>query len=247
MKAKDRIIVALDTPSLETAGEQAGRLFDHVGLFKVGLELICHAGLPEVLYRLQHFPLMVDLKLADIPNTMRGAIRALGELKAQHPQARGGPKFVTVHASAGSAGLLAAVEEADKHDIKVLAVTVLTSIDEGECYAVFGRSPEEQVENMAHGAYNAGCLGVVCSPEEAPLIRKHYPHRDLTIVTPGVRPTWASKDDQARVATPKLAISRGADYVVVGRPILQPPAGMTPLEASISIASDIADGELVVE
>jgi orotidine-5'-phosphate decarboxylase len=213
LSARERLIVALDVPDADAAFAAARRLAGHVGMFKVGLELFVAEG-PSVVGRLRELApdveIFLDLKLHDIPNTMRGAIRSVRQL---------GVKFVTVHAGSGTAHLQAVVEEA-QGAVGILAVTVLTSQDEVACrQAGHTRTLEELVEMRAVCAREAACAGVVCSGRELGRVRAVAPR--LFRVVPGIRPAGADTGDQQRVMTPGRAVAEGASYIVVGRPILQ--------------------------
>lgn len=209
----ERIIFALDIPSKKLAQEWARRLEGEVSFFKVGLELFSSAG-PEIVEWLigQNFKVMLDLKFFDVPETVK---RAVANLKGT------GISFLTVH---GFKSVVQAALEADP-DFELLAVTVLTSFSEedkkdlGICEA---RTIEEVVLERAKGAVGLGCHGIVCSPRELVLLRKELGF-DFKCVTPGIRPSFSSKviqrDDQARTETPGVAISSGADHIVIGRPI----------------------------
>jgi orotidine-5'-phosphate decarboxylase len=215
---RERIIVAIDTPDAEEALRLARALKGHATHLKVGSTLFLAAG-PAIVGRLRGlgFEVFVDLKLHDIPHQVAGAVRELTRL---------GASMVTVHASGGSAMLAAAVDAArrDASDLGaprplVVAVTVLTSLD-GAALAEIGvpARPLEQVAMLARLAQAQGCDGVVCSPQETAEVRRLL-GPDAVIVTPGVRPAWAAAGDQARVATPSEALTWGATFLVVGRPV----------------------------
>ncbi len=227
--AAERIIVALDVPSADAALACAEQLRGHVGLVKVGLELFVSEG-PQVVRALRKavpdLGIFLDLKLHDIPNTMRGAVRAARRL---------GVRFVTVHAAAGVAHLRACVEEA-AGEVGILAVTVLTSQDARACTeAGATRTIEELVSMRARCAAEAGCAGVVCSGKELARVEEAAP--GLLAVVPGIRPAGSASDDQMRVMTPGRAVRNGADYLVVGRPIRNAP---DPAAAADAIAAEIA-------
>lgn len=235
----ERVIVALDVPGARRALELAGALRGEVGGFKVGLELFSGAG-PEVVRELAASGVRVflDLKLHDIPNTVAGACAALARL---------GVWMTTLHAFGGSgmiaAGVRAAREAAAEAGLPaplLLAVTVLTSIDAACLDSELGvsRSPQEQVVSLARLAVGAGADGIVCSPLEAAAVRGALGPGFL-IVTPGVRPSWAARGDQARVATPAEAFKAGADYVVVGRPVT---AAGNPVEAARRLVREAEEG-----
>lgn len=215
---RDRLIVALDLPDAPRALEVARSLAGTVGWVKVGMTLYYAEG-PAIIRELRSlgFKVFVDLKLHDIPHQVEGACRTL---------TRAGADMFTVHASGGRAMLEAAVSAtgaaADKFGARrpdVVAVTVLTSLD-AVALAEMGieRTPTQQVEALAGLAREAGCDGVVCSPQEAAAVRPIVGD-DALVVTPGVRPAGAEADDQARTATPSEALAAGASHLVVGRPI----------------------------
>lgn len=229
LSPKDRIIFALDVPDLEGARKYVRLLKDHVGVFKIGLELFVASG-PEVVRAVRETGgrgVFLDLKFHDIPETVKGAVRSAAAL---------GADFMTVHASDGSSMLKAAVEAAGK--TKVLGVTVLTSLS-SESFPEAGIdgkfTPESLVLHRAAVVKAAGCAGVVCSGLEAKGVRdSHGP--DFLIVTPGVRTSEDAKGDQKRIVTPFEAISNGADYIVVGRPIRD---AKDPAQAAERIAAEI--------
>lgn len=227
--ARSRLIVALDVPDAATAIASAERLQGSVGLFKVGLQLFVAEG-PSVVRTLrERFPdvdVFLDLKIHDIPNTMRGAIASARSL---------GARFVTVHAGSGVDHLKACVEEAGD-DLGILAVTVLTSQDEAACKeAGHTRSAADLVEMRAGCAAQAGCAGLVCSGQELERVCAAAP--DLFKVVPGIRPAGSAVGDQKRVMTPAMAIERGATHLVVGRPIMK---ADDPAAAANEIVDEIA-------
>jgi orotidine-5'-phosphate decarboxylase len=204
----DKLIVALDHPAADAALAQVAALGDAVARYKVGLELFIAEGraLVDELHR-RDKRVFLDLKLHDIPETVRRAAEVAAKL---------GVDLLTVHAAGGRAMLEAAVAGAG--NTKVLAVTVLTSLDAQDLAADgIGDGTEAAVLRRARLAHAAGCAGVIASPHETAAIRAQLPSPFL-IVTPGVR-LAAAGDDQKRVATPKAAIAAGADAIVVGRPI----------------------------
>jgi orotidine-5'-phosphate decarboxylase len=215
LTARERLVVALDVPSAKEALAMADRLAGRVGMLKVGLELFCAEG-PSFVKALQaRVPVFLDLKLHDIPTTVRRALEALLKLD---------PRLIDVHAQGGPAMLEAAVEAVSAHrraggQTELLAVTVLTSLDR-EALAALGHAgqPEDLALAYAKLAHRAGCGGVICSAWEAAAIRDTCGegfHR----LTPGIRPTGAAIQDQARVMTPAQALKQGATWLVVGRPI----------------------------
>jgi orotidine-5'-phosphate decarboxylase len=231
--ARRRLIVALDVPDAAAALAAAQRLAGHVGMLKVGLELFVAEG-PEVVRQLRRahptLEIFLDLKLHDIPNTMVGAIRSVRRLGAL------GARFITVHAGSGVAHLRACVDAAGP-ELGVLAVTVLTSQDATACAeAGHTRSPAEIVGLRAAAAHAAGCAGLVCSGQELARVREAAP--GLAYVVPGIRPAGGELGDQKRVMTPREAITAGASYLVVGRPIL---AATDPAAAADAITAEIID------
>lgn len=233
MEPKDRIIVALDAPTLEEAAELTSMLRTHVGMFKVGLELLTWVGSVVVTrtFKDNGAKVFYDGKFMDIPNTVAGASKAVASL---------GVDMFNVHASGGVDMMRAAVE--NKGSSKVLAVTVLTSLDEDACVNVYGGSPDTVVPFFAKMAMNAGVDGIICSPKELRILKLEKELGHLIMVTPGVRPAWASVGDQKRVMTPGEAIKAGADYLVIGRPITKPPKEIgTPVDAAKLIAKEIEE------
>lgn len=215
--ARDRLIVALDMPTLDEALAMAGRLHGVVRWFKVGMELYNATG-PRAVEALRQrgADVFLDLKLHDIPVTVARTVRILAQL---------GAGLLNVHASGGKAMLAAAAEAAgvavagvDRP--RLIAVTVLTSLDEAALRDEIGvsGSPAEVVRRWAQLARDAGLDGVVCSPHEIAAVKASCGAGFLT-VTPGVRSLGADLADQKRVATPAAAIQAGGDYLVVGRPI----------------------------
>ena len=222
LEPRDRIIPALDVSDAEAAAALAQALRGAVSHLKIGLELFTAEG-PKVVQEIRDmgYQVFLDLKLHDIPNTVRGAARSAGRI---------GVRLLTVHASGGEEMIRAAVEgaiegarESGLEPPRVLVVTVLTSLGTGDLKAIGWDGPVEQVAlRLAALGRAAGAAGVVCSPHEARAMREALgPH--AWIVTPGVRPRGAASDDQARVATPEEALTWGADQLVVGRPIRQAP------------------------
>lgn len=215
LSARDRLIVALDFPAPAEALALVERLEGQARWFKVGLELYIAAG-PAIVETLagKGYSVFLDLKLHDIPNTVAGGIRSAARL---------GAGLLTIHAGGGPAMLVAAREAAElvPEAPKLLAVTVLTSMDAAQLLATgVERNPGEQVELLARMGLNAGIDGFVCSPKEVRRLRAMTGPQG-TLVIPGIRPAGAALGDQSRVATPAAALSDGASYLVVGRPITQ--------------------------
>ncbi|SVD48124.1 uncharacterized protein METZ01_LOCUS400978, partial [marine metagenome] len=213
--SKNRLIFALDVPSRKEAEKYVCLLGETVGWFKIGLELFIKEG-PDVLEIVKQnssASIFLDLKLHDIPATVSSALRSA----AAHDV-----KLITVHGSDGKS-ILKTASEAKDLGLEVLAVTVLTSVSESELSDLGYKaslSLKQLVLDRASLAEESGCAGVVCSGEEVALIKKSCGKNFKTVV-PGIRPVWADvkKDDQSRIVTPKAAISKGADLIVVGRPI----------------------------
>jgi orotidine-5'-phosphate decarboxylase len=229
---RDRLIVALDTASLPEAEGLVERLADGVGMFKVGAQLFTAAGPAAVeMVRKRGARVFLDLKYHDIPATVSGAVREAARL---------GVALLTVHASGGTKMLHAAAEAAGaagRDRPRILAVTVLTSLDRATLQRELGVpiAVEGHAVQLAGLAREAGCDGVVASPREAARLRGLLGHGAL-IVTPGIRPAGGAVDDQARTATPAVAVRAGADYLVVGRPITGAP---DPAAAAAAIVAEI--------
>jgi len=212
-----RLYCAVDTQDLGFATELARGLGGVVGGIKLGLEFFAAHGAAGVAAVAQSgLPVFLDLKLHDIPNTVAGAVRAAGQVK---------PAMMTVHAAGGPAMLRAAtaaafsIGDSGGRRPRVLGVTVLTSFDEDDVAAVGMVGPvADQVRRLADLAQACGLDGVVASAHEIEALRARL-GKDFLIVVPGIRPAWSSADDQKRVITPAEALHRGADVLVVGRPI----------------------------
>ena len=220
------VYVALDTPSLEQARALAEQVRINAGGVKLGLEFFSAHG-PEGVRRIAEFglPVFLDLKLHDIPNTVAKAVEALAPLK---------PAILTVHAAGGRA-MLRAAKEAAPAETKVVAVTVLTSLDQSDLEEVGVQgSPADQVARLASLARDSGIDGIVCSGAEVTQTKSFWP--DGFFVVPGVRPAGADVGDQKRVVTPAEALQRGASVVVIGRAITDaadPAAAMMDIAASL--------------
>jgi len=246
MSPKDRIIVALDVDSVDKATTLVEELSLHVGMFKIGLQFI-HAMLAQLivpdkaaarknltqirkLYALLDGKIFWDGKFNDIPNTVGKASAEVAKL---------GVKMFNVHVSAGFEAMQTAV--ARKGGSLVLAVTVLTSLNLRETEMLYVRQPHEIVSYFARYAQRAGFDGAIASPHEIKIIREEC-GRNFIIATPGIRPSWAQANDQKRTSTPAEAITAGADYLVIGRPITYPPFMIgKPEDAAIHIAKEIAE------
>ncbi len=208
-----KLIIALDFPGPHQALELVERLSPHQCRLKVGKELFTRAG-PALVERLsdQGFEVFLDLKFHDIPNTVASACAAAADL---------GVWMVNVHAGGGRRMMEAARERLQQLDRPplLIAVTVLTSMQQDDLQQVgVTVALQEQVRRLAALARDAGLDGVVCSPREVTMLRQSL-GSEFKLVTPGVRPSWASADDQKRMMTPAQALAAGSDYLVVGRPI----------------------------
>ncbi|MBZ5548413.1 MAG: orotidine-5'-phosphate decarboxylase [Acidobacteriia bacterium] len=217
MDPRQRLIVALDVSSSAAARKIVAAVGDSAHAYKVGMQLYTAEG-PAIVRELTGSGrrVFLDLKYHDIPNTVSAAVREAAQL---------GVSMLTVHATGGAKMLRAAAEagHAVNPDLLVLAVTVLTSLDDADLNMLGIRGGIlDQVLRLAALALSNGCQGIVASAQEASALREEF-GRDFTIVTPGVRPAGSGADDQARVVTPAEAIAAGASYIVVGRPITEAP------------------------
>jgi orotidine-5'-phosphate decarboxylase len=230
----DRIIIALDVQTKEEGIALVSRLKD-ARTFKVGLELFTAEG-PALFRKLKALrkDIFLDLKLHDIPNTVAGAVRSAF---------RHGVQMMTIHTSGGREMMAKAAETARREAAEtgrpkplLLGVTVLTSL-KGPDLAEVGMSDDVsgQVLRLAGLAKAAGLDGVVCSPQEIEVLRREY-GPGLLIVTPGIRPVWAAAQDQKRIMTPAEAVAKGADYLVIGRPITGAPS---PNEAFLKVVEEL--------
>lgn len=223
---KDRLIVPLDVSSPEAAEAMVARLGDSVTFYKIGYQLAYAGGLP-LIGKLagEGKKVFADLKMHDIGNTVMRGVESVARL---------GATFLTVHAYPQT--MKAAVEGRGGSSLKILAVTVLTSYNDDDLHAAGYRlGVSDLVEARAQQAQVLGIDGLVCSPEEVGALRKIVGHQ-MTLVTPGIRPAGAPTGDQKRVMTPGRAIAAGADYLVVGRPILEasdPKAAADAIQAEI--------------
>jgi len=241
---RSSLIVALDFDSLSTALKFAEQVVDLVGMFKIGSQLFTTAG-PEAVRQVAKLgaDIFLDLKFHDIPNTVAGAVlaaAALPRLQLVNVHALGGTAMMQAAAQAVSAGVPMGADRP-----RLLAVTLLTSMDTKSIREVgIGGPPKSRVLKLAKLSQKAGVDGVVASVQEAKAIRKAC-GREFLIVTPGVRPkekgAELKKDDQARTATPREAIRAGADFIVVGRPIL---AAGDPRAAAQEVVDEIAAAKL---
>lgn len=212
--ARERLIVALDVSSAAAAQKIVAAVGEAASIYKVGMQLYTAEG-PQVVRDLvaAGHKVFLDLKFHDIPNTVGSAVREAASL---------GVHMLTVHACGGSKMLQAAADAAARsgnHPPVVLAVTVLTSMDESDLNSVgVAGKVSDQVTRLARTAIQSGCQGIVASVQEASLLRKELGDK-FAIVTPGIRPAGSAIGDQARIATPAEAMAAGATHIVVGRPI----------------------------
>jgi orotidine-5'-phosphate decarboxylase len=215
MAGTDRIFVAIDRMDLEVAHADVARLKALAGGIKLGLEFFVANGPQGVRAVAGPVPLFLDLKLHDIPNTVAGGVRAACLLS---------PRFLTIHSAGGEAMMRAAADAAKAAGParpQLLGITVLTSLDAGDLDAVGQRGPVgDQAKRLAALAQKSGLDGVVCSAHEVASLRALC-GKEFRLVVPGIRPSWAASQDQKRVVTPAEAVARGADYLVIGRPITQ--------------------------
>jgi len=203
------IIVAIDENNFKKASELINKLDPKKCMVKIGSVAFNSIGHEIIYYAADHgFKIFLDLKLHDIPNTVKKSIQGLASLPI---------KMLTIHTSGGKEMMLAAMEATSDTQIKVFGVTALTSLSDDEIDEIFQRTSSEQVNAMLDLAESAGIDGIVCSPHELKLVKKRG---TLLSITPGIR-LQDSNDDQKRVMTPKEAINLGADYLVIGRPITQ--------------------------
>ena len=224
--ARERLIVALDLPSVQAAESMVSRLGDSVSFYKVGYQLAFAGGLPFASQLIAAGKqVFLDLKLHDIGNTVQKGVESVARL---------GAAFLTVHAYPQT--MKAAAEGRGNSNLRLLAVTVLTSYDDADLAAAgYDFTVPELVAERAAQARDMGIDGLVCSAEEAANLRKLVGHQ-MTLVTPGIRPAGAASGDQKRIMTPAAAIAAGADYLVVGRPIVD---AADPKAAAQAIVAEI--------
>jgi orotidine-5'-phosphate decarboxylase len=226
------ILCAIDTPDIGRARALAAAVAGAVGGIKLGLEFFVANG-PSVVRELAGAtPLFLDLKLHDIPNTVAGAVRSAAALE---------PLLLTIHCAGGAAMMRAAAAAASeaaqgRRRMKLIGVTVLTSLDDGDLAATGQRgTTREQAERLARLARDSGLDGVVCSPHEVAALRAAC-GASFLLVVPGIRPSGAGAADQKRVMVPRAALAAGADYLVIGRPISE---AADPAAAARAIAADL--------
>ena len=234
MDSKKKIIVALDTTDISQALALT-KLIPDVGAFKLGLEYFCANG-PEGINKISEtgIKIFLDLKFHDIPNTVAGAIKASLNME---------PYMMTVHLSGGYNMLHRTMEEVKEYCAKnslkiplILGVSVLTSIDDNDftSLGLIGKV-EDQVIRLAKLAKDAGLDGMVCSAKELKIVKKKM-GQNLILVTPGIRPAGGIMNDQKRITTPSQAVSDGADFLVIGRPITE---AINPVQALNNISLEI--------
>ncbi|MEM6758167.1 MAG: orotidine-5'-phosphate decarboxylase [Pseudomonadota bacterium] len=225
--ADDRLIVAMDVPNVLDGLALAQTLGDTVGFYKIGLGMLTGGGLAlaNELKADHGKRIFLDLKLFDIGATVEAAVRGIAQFDLDFLTVHGDPHVVRA-AKEGAAG----------SNLKILAVTILTSLDRADLDAGLMRdgAVSDLVPERAHRAFEAGADGVIASPNEAAAIRALPNSGGRLIVTPGVRPAGSDKGDQKRIATPAAAIANGADHIVVGRPIWKSPSPKTAAEAILS-------------
>jgi orotidine-5'-phosphate decarboxylase len=226
IKPRQRLIVALDVSSVDAAAALVARLGDAVSFYKIGYQLAFAGGLAYTQALIDAGKeVFIDLKLHDIGNTVAQGVKSVAKL---------GASFLTVHAFPQ---IMQAAVQAREGRLRILAVTVLTSCDDNDLKAAgYGVGVSELVARRAAQARDLGVDGLVCSAEEAAKVRAIVGAK-LTLVTPGIRPAGAEAGDQKRIATPTAAIAAGADYLVVGRPVIAAP---DPKAAAEAIVGEIA-------
>ncbi len=211
---QEKLIFPLDFPEKEEALAWVHRLSPYVGVFKIGLELFTKEGpqLIEEIKKITSAKIFLDLKLCDIPNTVAGAVRSISSL---------GVDFLTLHILSGRKALETAIQSA-QGGLKLFGVTILTSLDRGDLLELgfsgeLAGEIEDLVLKLTRLAYSIGMDGVVASAKELALLKEHFPN--FLVIVPGIRKEKGLDDDQQRTATPYQAILKGADYLVIGRPI----------------------------
>ncbi len=220
------VYLALDVPQLDAAKALVSKVKAHIGGVKLGLEFFCahgHHGVHEIAH--EGLPIFLDLKLHDIPNTVAGAMQAIHVLE---------PAIITIHASGGRA-MMEDAKAAAAEGTKVVAVTMLTSLDERDMERTgISGSPHDHVMRLADLAHDAGLDGIVCSGQEIGAVHKQW--KDGFFVVPGLRPGGKATGDQKRVVTPRQARDDGASVLVIGRPISRaedPVAAARAIEATL--------------
>lgn len=241
MKRTPGVIFACDVSDVDLGLHLIRQTAGHIDVLKVGLEAMtaehCSGQTLARMFRIRaqdhELPVFWDMKLNDTANTVHRAAYNIGEL---------GSKMFTLHAQVSDEAIEAAVTVARLTGSLPLVVTVLTDLDDDACISRFGKESKRTVLDFAKNAYRLGIRGFVCSALEAEMLRDRLPFGDtLTIVTPAVRPLWAvESDEQKRVTTPTQAALAGVDYIVVGRPIYNPPPSRTNAQAAREIQEELA-------
>jgi orotidine-5'-phosphate decarboxylase len=239
-----RIILAWDKNTFnKTDRRLLGELSPHIDLVKVGLQAMTvyqKSGV-SIAYMVACYAVQIglkvmwDIKLDDIPQTTEGAVQNIIRMP--------GVTMFTIHASAGISALQSAKKAVQSSEVIPLVVTVLTSMDEIECWSIFGQKPPHKVVQFAGMAVDVGIPGIVCSPQELQFIADAglIGAKGLKyLVVPSIRPLWTRGDDQTRSMTPSKAVKLGATHLVIGRPILDPSEGMTPLKAVLRIREEMS-------
>ncbi len=233
--ADDRLIVALDVPNAVSGLKLAEEIGDAVSFYKIGLGMLTGGGLALANELKGEFGkrIFLDMKLFDIGATVENAVRGLAQFDLDFLTVHGDPYVVK-----------AAKEGAGGSDMKILAVTILTSLDREDLNGALIKDGEirDLVQERAGNAFVAGADGVICSPQEAALIRALPEAEGKLIVTPGVRPAGADLGDQKRVATPANAVADGADHIVVGRPVWR---SENPRAAAQAIVAELNSAQAV--
>jgi orotidine-5'-phosphate decarboxylase len=231
LDARDRLIIALDLPSVAAASQMVARLGDAIRFYKIGYQLAFVGGLPLAADLIAAGKrVFLDLKLHDIGNTVQKGVESVAQM---------GATFLTVHGFPQT--MKAAVEGKRGSSLRILAVTVLTSYDDADLAAAgYDMGVAELAAARAQQARDTGIDGLVCSPEEAAVLRA-VAGTSMVLVTPGIRPAGAVLGDQKRVMTPARAIAAGADYLVVGRPVLE---AADPRKAAEEIIEEINQAKL---
>lgn len=236
MHRNGSLIVALDVPTLDEALGIVNALKGLCGTFSIGPELACAEGLPRVVWAIHNDggEVIIDLKLHDIPSTVARTVGALARLQ---------PKAFTIHACGGATMVRAATNTCGS--AMVFGTSVLTSHDDARCTAQFGADVHQKVHRHALVLDGNGAHGIICAASEVAMLRADPDLDDLAIIATGVRPNWmAHGDDHARSATPYEAISNGATAVIIGRPIINPPDGMSRVDATSAIIEELTKGQL---
>jgi len=247
LSLEDQVIVALDTSETKALVKMVESLSPYISTFKVGLEVITAIGLKQTLglFGANGRKVILDLKLHDIPNTVMHAVSNI----ASYPMVKG----FTIHTSCGFQALQKVAEV--KEDKLALGVTILTSVGQDDAW-IYGCAWDtsdpgdhgmlamgglgHKAVSMAMMAQKAGLNAIVCSPLDLPHITPCGFAKNLLKFTPGIRPKWAAKNDQVRITTPSQAIANGADYLIIGRPITNPPEGMSMRQAVENILEEVS-------